>query len=472
MTKSLLYSSKLSKWLEDGRLVREGRATNWKRQYKLRHNWSRGSCRRTETEIATRPSTPPVLVRLHEGVIITADSAAGLRAWSTQGDERLIATLAWGANGQLLSAPSSLAIDVSSTDAVNFDISVGFLDGSFGVFALNRTERSMTCRYMHSPSTNGAVTAIAFSFPYILTMTEAQLLSLYDFPPTGVTTSRLSVLASPRLLSSLRSHTAWPPLSLGIRCSSLGTLISVAYAMPTFMAGWSVGLQELRLTKDGIILDSRLATPLNEGFVPLTPVERRGCQNLPGPDESASLLGRGSPNSKLDVTRAWFTSSSTKPTSLSYNHPYLLAAHSDNTMTLYVVTSNAQELSIGPGCQLWGHTSSVSGAHVGDRGKAVSVSAHSNDLRVWELESGIFSSTAKRRTGLCAARSVAIRIDARECAMPRKSLPSDEGPVSPAQEEAGVATLSQGWLSFDEEQVVLLGEKSEGAQALVMYNFA
>lgn len=242
--------------------------------------------------------------------------------------------------------------------------------------------------------------------------------------------------------------------------------------MPTFMAGWSVGLQELRLTKDGMILDSRLATPLNGGFVPLTAVESMDGQDLPESEESASCLGRGSRNSKLDVTRTWFTSSSTKPTSLSYNHPYLLAAHSDNTMTLYVVTSNAQELSIGPGCQLWGHTSSVSGAYVGDRGKAVSVSAHSNDLRVWELESGIVSTTAKRRTGLCAARSVAIRTDAQECAMPHKSLPSDEGPVSLTQKEPDVATLSQGWLSFDEEQVVLLGEKSEGAQALVVYNFA
>lgn len=472
MNKSLLYSSKLSKWLEDGRLVRDGGATDWKRQYRLRHNWSRGSCKRSETVIATRPSTPPVLVRLHEGAIITADSAAGLRAWSTQGEESLIATLAWGADGQFWSAPSSLAIDESSANAVKFDISVGFLDGSFGIFALDRRQRSITCQYMHPPSTNGAVTATALSFPYILTMTEAQLLSIYAFPLAGDPTSRRSVLAPPRLLSSLRSHTAWPPLSLGIRCSSVGILISVAYAMPTFMAGWSVGLQELRLSDGGMILESRLATPLSEGFVPLTPVEQRVAQDPLESQESASFLDRGPRSSSLDVSRTWYTSPSTKPTSLSYNHPYLLTAHSDNTLTLYVVTSNAQELSIVPGRQLWGHTSSVSGAHVGDRGKAVSVSVHSDDIRVWELESGIVSSTAKRRTQLGATKSVAIRPDAREGAMPRKNATSDEGPGSPAKKEPNVATLSQGWLSFDEEQVILLGEKSQGAQALVLYNFA
>ncbi|KAL8906125.1 MAG: hypothetical protein Q9207_002214 [Kuettlingeria erythrocarpa] len=472
MNKSLLYSSKLSKWLEDGRLVRDGGATNWKRQYKLRHNWSRGSCKRSETVIATCPSTPPVLVRLHEGAIITADCAAGLRAWSTQGDESLIATLAWGADGQSSSAPSSLAIDMSSANEVNFDISVGFLDGSFGIYALDRRQRSITCQYMHPSSTNGAVTAIALSFPYILTMTEAQLLSIYVFPLTEDQPSRRSALASPRLLSSLRSHTAWPPLSLGIRCSSVGISISVAYAMPTFMAGWSVGLQELRLTAGGMILESRLATPLSEGFVPLTAVEQRAAQEPLKSQESASFLGRGPRSSSLDVSRPWFTTQSTKPTSLSYSHPYLLTAHSDNTMTLYVVTSNAQELFIGAGRQLWGHTSSVSGAHVGDRGKAVSVSVHSDDIRVWELESGIVSSTTKRRTQLGAAKSVAIKPDGREGATPFKNAPSGEGPASPATKELDVATLSQGWLSFDEEQVVLLGEGSQGAQALVMYNFA
>ncbi|KAL8678382.1 MAG: hypothetical protein Q9224_007121, partial [Gallowayella concinna] len=384
--KSLLYSSKLSKWLEDGPLVKRGGATNWKRQYKLRHNWSRGSCKRTETEIAKQPSIPPVLVRLHDGIVITADSTAGLRAWSTLGGESLIATMAWAMEGSSSAAPSSMAIDGSSTATTDLHLSVGFLDGSFGLYTLDRRKRSLQCRYMHPASTNGTVSAIAFSFPHILTMTEAQLLSLYRFPFKWNEGPHQDIIEPPSLLSSLKSHTAWPPLSLAIRSSSTGVSTSIAYAMPTYTAGWSVGLQELRLSNDGTILESRLATPLSQGFRPLSAA--KGRIQSTGRDASTFVINRPSPRS---------TSPSAKPTSLSYTHPYLLAAYSDNTMTLYMVSSNAQELSIGPGKSLCGHTASVSGAHVGDRGKAVSVSAGGSDVRVWELEGGIKSSSSRRR---------------------------------------------------------------------------
>jgi hypothetical protein len=35
----LHYSSKISRWLDDGHLVKNGVGTNWKNQYRLRHNW-------------------------------------------------------------------------------------------------------------------------------------------------------------------------------------------------------------------------------------------------------------------------------------------------------------------------------------------------------------------------------------------------------------------------------------------------
>ncbi|KAL9004592.1 MAG: hypothetical protein Q9188_002601 [Gyalolechia gomerana] len=460
LNKSLLYSSKISKWLEDGHLVGRGGATNWKKQYKLRHNWSRGRCKRTETEIAERPSIPPVLVRLHEGVILTADSTAGLRAWSMDGDEKLIASMAWAASGHPSAVPSSLAIDMSRKNPSDIHLSVGFLDGSFGIFVLDRRKRALTCRYMHASSVNGVVTAIALSFPYLLTMTEAQLLSLYAFPTTADEAIDRAMFESPNLLSSLKSLTAWPPLSLAIRCSSTSISTSIAYVMPTYLDGWSVGLQELRLTNVGTIVESRLATPLNQGFVPLARSVHRSRPSGSRPGSSFAA-----------VSTHRMASSSARPTSLSYNHPYLLAAHSDNTMTLYVVTSNAQELSIGPGTRLCGHTSSVSGAYVGDRGKAVSVSAYGDDLRVWELEGGMTSGNPKRRLGW-GDTSVAIIPDRQEGTMRNPDTGYGNLTKSLAQGDTEASMISKGWLSFDEEQVVLLGEKSQGTQALVVYNFA
>ncbi|KAL8952383.1 MAG: hypothetical protein Q9222_001719 [Ikaeria aurantiellina] len=465
MSKALLYSSKLSKWLEDGHLVRRGGATNWKRQYKLRHNWARGSCRKTETEISRQPSIPPVLVRLHDGVVVTADSTAGLRAWSMTGNESLIASMAWNPDGGPSSAPSSLAIDASDTPTTEVRISVGFSDGSFGMYCLDRRKKTFERRYIYAPSVNGTVSAIAFLFPYILTMTEARLLSLYRFPMTNDGIPRVEMPGQPTLMFSLRSHTAWPPLSLAIRSMSTGISTSIAFAMPTYTAGWSVGLQELRLTSDGSIVASRLATPPNEAYIPLSGLSSR----IQTPH---STLAK--PCATVTASRS--PSSSAKITSLSYTHPYLLASHSDNTLMLYMVTSNAQELSIGPGRLLCGHTSSVSGAHVGDRGKAVSVSARGNDLRVWELEGGIASSTSRRRAAL-GERSITIRPeewprDGRQSTQANLVLPSPEAMMSHVAECPDDATVSKGWLSFDEEHVVLLGEKSQGAQALIAYNFA
>ncbi|KAJ4289723.1 hypothetical protein N0V90_011053 [Kalmusia sp. IMI 367209] len=77
----LRYSSKLSRWLDDGHLIKNGRKTNWKQQYRLRHNWAQGQCAVSEIVVAERPPEPPLLVMMSHGTIFTADSISGLRAW-------------------------------------------------------------------------------------------------------------------------------------------------------------------------------------------------------------------------------------------------------------------------------------------------------------------------------------------------------------------------------------------------------
>ncbi|KAI4105140.1 MAG: hypothetical protein L6R37_002859 [Teloschistes peruensis] len=461
--RSLLYSSKLSKWLDDGYLVKRGGATNWKRQYRLRHNWSRGSCKRTETEIAPKPSIPPILVRLHDGVAVTADAAAGLRAWSMQGSQNLVATLTWEFDDNFKATPTSLALDCSSTFTSDLRISVGFSNGSFGVYVLDRRKQSLACRYLHAPSSNGKLGQIACLSSYIATLTEAQLLSVYRFPEPGEKASDQKIVGQPQLLCSLKSYTTWPPLSLILRRSSTGITTSIAYAMPTYTSGWSVGLQELQLSPDGAVLQSRLATAISYEPAPLGGSVHRISR--PSPDPSSSMV-----HAPLFKSSA----SSAKPTSLSYTHPYLLAGHSDNTLTLYMVTSNTEQLIIGPGNLLCGHTASVSGAHIGDRGKAVSVSMDGHDLRVWELEGGIASGTGRRRVPWGEA-SVSVRSEAsceQECRVPQKGSRGNDYMTSMEHRHTQEAVASNGWLSFDEEHVIMLGEKRQGQQALVVYNFA
>lgn len=464
---SLYYSSKVSKWLEDFRLVKGGKATNWKKHYKLRHNWLKGSCKVSQTQVAEQPSIPPLLVRMYGSVVVTVDSDSGLSAWSMMGEHTHLMSVALTPNesphGDFF-APTSMAIDSSNSTADLISIAIGFKDGRFSIYQLIIHKRSIIHKYTHGPSSNAMLSAIAYAWPYLLTMTELQVLSLYRFNPNVDYQLANDGIGVPYLLSSLKSHTAWPPLSLTIRISNKNILASIAYAMPTYLAGWSVGLQELRLTPDGNVQESRLASALSQGFVPLIPTEPSSSP------ESKAPLSRGIEHDQSIIA------ASSKPATLSYNHPYLLAAHPDNTLTLYMVTSNAHNLMIGSGDRLWGHTSSVSGAYVDDRGKAVSVSAYGNELRIWELEGGVSSNGSKRRIATGAA-SVQVRPE--EIVLGNEDLHQAQPNEIVRSTRSGLACgmgieespTTKGWVAFDEEKVVVLRETTQGAQALVVYDF-
>ena len=507
--RSLYYSSRISKWLDDDHLVRKGSATNWKRKYKLRHNWSRGSANVSETQLAEHPSNPPLLVRLHDDIVVTADPVAGLRAWVLKGNDRLIATTPFNADTEDPGAgPTSLSIDGAQSQNHRVNISVGFDNGSFAIYTLQREERRFACRYVHPPSRNGPIQAIAYASPYLLTMTEAPLLSLYRFGlgpdqvrtdlelesdnlnnVDSISTQEVTVLGEstvqedllgscaneeglendatirpPTLISSLRSQTAYPPISLAIRASSTSIVASIAYAMPTWTSGWSVGLQEIRITSGGAIIDSRMTSAASRDA--LSPPINLHMRTTVHNNNTTALDQEVATGVRLAL--------GSKPTSLSYNHPYLLSSHPDNTLTLYMVTSNAEELSIDVGNRLWGHTSSVSGAHVGDRGKAVSVSAVGNELRVWELEGGMSSNTSRRRV---AAGEASVRVrpervsETKAETMLRNHVGAFTGPKASGEQAFDDWTVSHGWVTFDEEKVVVLREKMLGAQALVVYDF-
>ena len=445
----LHYSSKLSKWLDDESLVKKGRETNWKRQYKLRHNWTRGACNVNEIQVAEQPPLPPLLVRMHGSVVYTVDSVGGLRAWSSKKKRGLLAKAELPAR----SAPTALAIDQTAeeSNAAVHRVVVGFENGIFVMYSFDTRTGHLQPGYSHPPSSNGMLSAVAICSPYVVTMTASQLLSLYKFDDP-------QLLEAPRLLHSLRSHTTWPPLSLAIRPSAQNLVATIAYAIPTFASGWSVGVQEMWLSSDGELLDSRLATSNDDG-------SRGISASLPS---SLSPTRIGSPV----PTFAAATPGYSKPTSLSYSHPYLLLSHPDNTLTLYMVTSTDRALSISGGSRLWGHTSSVSGAHVGMRGKAVSVSARGDELRIWELEG-----TTRRKL---ASSELSVRVQSPEKLKTVDAVTGLSDAIARRGDGLGLAlqnrgmddmSVVRGWVGFDEENVVLLKEQSSGCQALVVYDF-
>ena len=430
---ALLYSSKQSKWLQDEHLVRKGEITDWKKQYKLRRNWSRGMARVKETSVASDSSPPPLLLRLRGNLVFIANAAEGLRVWALDGSCGL-------KTSQSLKPgePSSLAIDTSEKQSKSIEISVGFLDGSFSIYSFLTLESRLVLRFTHAaprktPTSDRklprlskkSISAIAYTTPYLLTMTPDALFSIYHMK--DVSSSNSSALWDPpTLLSSMKSYSASNPLSLSVRPLGTGFVASVAYPLSTLNHRWSVGLQEIRIAADGTVSESRTA-----------------CAPLKAPD-FRYLVG-DPPDHHL--------------TSISYTHPYLLTCSRDNLLKYYMVTSNIEELSISNERTLFGHTSSVTGAHVGERGKAVSVSGIGNDLRIWNLEGSV-----NMANGIHYGASVRVR----ETESVRKATPVAR---NASQQWDSSSEKASGWLSFDEEKVVLLREKTGGLHALLTYDF-
>lgn len=429
-----------------------------------------------------------MLVKLAEGVVLTVDRGDGLRAWDLK-ERALIAGFALEDGA----VPTCLAVD-EGIGSGRLGIAVGFMDGGWGTWRLDLKEKEFVEVYRHPESSNGMLSAVAYANPYILTITDSQLLSLYTFTPTIPTSSTddvdgddeqevpksksqtvFGILIAkftsstdseitphsglePHLLASLKSHTSWPPLSLSIRTTTSTIIASIAYSLPTYYSGYTIGLQELHLsTTTGTITFSRLSSALPQGFSSI----------LSSPGVSSPSSGTSSPipgNQRNDIN----TGSNTRPTTLSYSHPYILATHPDNTLTLYLCTSTASTLHISPGTKLWGHTSSVSSAEITARGKAVSVSTRGNELRVWELEGGFSSSTPSknRRLNRRDERSVKIRPEGKDGEI--NTVEGRRGVLEGYSEEVGA---QKSWVGFDDEMVIVLKESEQGTQALMVYDF-
>lgn len=492
---ALVFSSRRSKWLSDGGLVNrdDGERTDWKGRYRLRHNWSRGVCAVREIRLKEERGAG-MRVRMADGVVLTVDADDGLRGWDLKG-KGLLAHTGLGPG----EAPTCLAVDEQEGSGGRLGVAVGFEDGGWQTWNLDIPQKTFVAGHKHPPSSSGPLSAVAFADPYLLTITEGQLLSLYTFlpgdieaglplsQPSGNREESVEVLGrsasvpeddrlpsakdveplappkapdQPRLLASLKSHTSWPPLSLSIRTTSSTLIASIAYTLRTYTSGYTVGLQELHLSlTTGAVIFSRLTSALPQGF---TSILLPSSSAAPSPSSSSESSGV-----RREISR---------PTSLSYSHPYILATHPDNTLTLYLCTSTASTLSITPGTKLWGHTSSVSSAEITPRGKAVSVSTRGNELRVWELEGGLGSSSngvnagLKKRGRTGVDKSVRVRTSgSKDDATARDWEAARDLAMETYEDEV---EGSRQWVGFDDELVIVLKESGGmGRQALMVYDF-
>ncbi|KAL2157915.1 hypothetical protein VTH06DRAFT_4970 [Thermothelomyces fergusii] len=440
---------------------------DWKRQYKIRHNWARGKCAVEELQLRHETGARGVdgrprrrmLVKIAGGIAVTADGTEGLRAWDLK-SKKLIAQAAIGGDDAV---PSCIAVDEAEAGRGLLDVALGFSDGSFGVWRLNAESNHMEPRYRHEKSSDGELVAMAFAHPYLLTATGAVLISLYTFEGPGAARGDAAEkLPPPYLLTSLDSHTSRPPLALSIRKAGRVTIASVAYTFST-RRGWAIGLQDLHIHPPAAGPDSvpeiaatRIAytPPVETDGVSYSPLSPPATPERGRPDSTTSAPSAGQ-------SRPGSETSEPGPTTLCYTHPYLLAALPDNTLILHMCTSNASSLSISDGIRLWGHTSGISDAEITARGRAVSVSTRGEEMRVWELEG---------RSAGVASRSVEIRpwqSQGSGCAAGGLASCDDLRAGDPARDW----DEKRNWVGFDDEMVIVLKETKGPRESLMVYDF-
>jgi hypothetical protein len=413
---------------------------------------------------------PQILLKLYSGVVITADKEHGLRAWSTKRPKKQLTGLSFPKEDD---TPTALYVAKGST-ASSIEVTVGFDDGHISVYNLDVTRGEFTIRFSQTSTGDATITAIASAPPYLLTISDHKVFSLYKVPPHITQHDEPSSTDQLRLLASLESNNTFAPMSLSLRCSASELIASIAYSFFHISNGWTIGIQELRFNKDGEHMTSRLATTVA--------VQPKADEN--GHDHP-STVNNSKPNNNSNSCGYTNISSTASiqhkeaPTSLSYSHPFLLTSHSDNTLTMYLVFSSADKLVIRDSRRLWGHTSSVSSVQVGDRGKAVSVSPRGNEIRIWELESAVTSSSlplTSRSRSIKGESSVQINYK-KPSSAPSFSLGTTSGAkdwsrhVSYQRDLDVLSEEPEGWVGFDEEQVVVLRQRGLRAQFLECYDF-
>ncbi|KAL7956355.1 hypothetical protein V8C34DRAFT_288811 [Trichoderma compactum] len=445
---------------------------DWKQQYRLRHNWARGLCEVRQVQVNPNFSLTPILerrtlVKVVNGLAVTVDLQAGLRAWDLRTQLSIAQTTTETHDGIHL-VPTALALDGQRLEAGTLDVMLGFNDGTFGIWRLTVNEGRLAVLYRQDKSYVGRLTSVAYSYPYALTAAELGFITLYTFETpapepeqtsTAVSSRRdghtgylsddeLSTLqvggqvdksadlSNPFVLSSLKSDYSRQPLVLSLRQLKNSAVASIAYSFDT-VGGWAIGIQNFDIRPSGSskpdVITSRVAYTL--------------------PSETGALVTAASYRPRCPTCSnfpdLYMDDDEGGPTKLCYSHPYLLATMQDNTLVLFVVTATEKSLVISNATRLHGHTSGIADADVTPEGRAVSVSQRGDEIRVWDLE----------------GRQNDVSVEVR----PRQGR--DLGDADDEDDSSDEAEHRRNWVGTDDQRVTVLRETSDGAESLVTYDF-
>ena len=459
-------------WWNNERTQTEGEPRkDWKQLFKLRYNWHKGRCAVSEIDISNSPvrripheathqasfwneptiSASPPLVQFNGKIFVAADKDAGLRAWDIgkmeNGKRKLVGCRQFQnyEQGWRLGEPTALGIDGGGETT---DVVVGFNTGGAMILQFSPTDGNegnnfgFTVRFILPPAlVPEKIMHVTYSHPYLLTLDAKYYLRAYFFDSTSLE------LDPPRSLATLQAQALYGPCNLTLRKQKTpGTVTaSIAYSMPLFHGGWSVGIQEviLDISSPTGIAQTRIGTCIPSTY-----------QLAIQPDQPPSHIK----SSMVPVA---------SPSSISYSHPYLLTSHRDNTLTLYLARSTDKEITIGQPRRLWGHTTGVARAGVAGQGRAVSVSQVGGEVRVWELEN-IAASVSKADSGVEDETVVGIIESVR---VENASSPLRVGKELYLDNIPSRTPMAVEWIGFDDEKVLVVTRDEERDKNVTLYDF-
>ncbi|PYH41168.1 WD domain protein [Aspergillus saccharolyticus JOP 1030-1] len=456
------YSPKVSTWLDNGHLANDGRTLNWKDQYRLRHNWSRGICRVTTVELS-QPSARPALVAFCAGIIFTFDWDCRLRARSIMNSACYLSEISLPENRLHSALPTTLTA-MKGPLPNRIEVAVGFEDGYFVSYDFDMVSSPLEFRTSCAGSTSAGITAMASCYPYILLTSDQKLLSLFNIIK-GCDARGHLLPGKPVLLSCLEADSTFKPMSISVRSAGSDIISSIVYSFYHVGCGWSLGIQELHFSStDSRQKDSRLTTTVDSQYGLSPPLGHGYPSKGNAWRETNSKTGSCTRPAEPSIYHR------EAPTSVSYSHPYLITSHTDNTLTVYLVVSSSAGLYIKGAQRLWGHTSSVSAVQVSDRGKAISVSSRGDEVRVWDLEDLVsaFGKQRVRRHGMSIRVSPGNRQSDND--KPRPNFPESNGLSKSIEVQRHVPDIS-GCIGFDAQCVLLLRGKEHDGQMLECYDF-
>lgn len=422
----------LPKMSEDGA---NGQRTDWYTLFKVSHNWKTGSytahrlrtsiaAEETETEALQTPSVlrgndsvkagpgldlPDTIVESTTEFVFTSSRKLGLSArpghvlvfptsvLSSQRKEGIEQThqeaLAHYVCPSLLDAKqgggdvSTIAVDRSQDKGSKVRVAVAFASGALSIASFDKRSYRFSEELFAAPASVDKVVLAAFHWPYLATCTS-------DF---RIRIDRADA-ASRQLhrLEERRSYSChWPAcLRLERMSAAQSTLrLTVAYSIPVYPAGWTVGLQEIILDQQGVI-NSRSASAKRAHVI----------TSIDSPSRSKGATPIGKADSTDQLSRL---------TSLSYEDPFVVVGTRDNDVFCFRVdgattggdTVEEQPLSVCHVRTLHGHTGTVHSVSL-NGGRCVT-GGSDGSVRIWRL--GDEELSVARATGLVATLEGRLR---------------------------------------------------------------